>query len=54
MKKKTTKRLSLSKETIVKLEAQALERAAGGSGIISSDNIECTFTQLGFATTCFC
>ena len=56
MKKKTTtkKRLLLSKETIVHLEAQGdLKRVAGGS-IISSDNEECTFTKLGFETTCWC
>jgi hypothetical protein len=53
MKKTAKKKLALSRETIVYLESRDLERIAGGS-IISSDNKECTYTALGFETTCWC
>lgn len=53
VKKTAKKRLALSRETIVYLQSRDLERIAGGS-IISSDNKECTFTALGFETTCWC
>ncbi|HEX6904873.1 MAG TPA: class I lanthipeptide [Thermoanaerobaculia bacterium] len=54
MKKTTTKKLSLSKETLAYLEGRDLEQAAAGSGIISSDNKACTYTALGPNTTCWC
>jgi len=54
MKKTITKKLSLSKETIAYLEGRHLEQAAGGSGIISSDNKTCTYTALGPNTSCWC
>lgn len=54
MKKTTTKKkLSLSRETVVNLEAWAVEGVQGGSGIISSDNKACTFTRL-VETSCWC
>jgi hypothetical protein len=54
MKKTTTKKLSLSRETVAHLEGRDLERAGGGSGIISSDDKTCTYTALGPNTTCWC
>jgi hypothetical protein len=51
MKKITTKKLSLARETLVNLEAE-LRDAVGGSGIISSDNKACTYSKL--QTACFC
>lgn len=54
MKKTTTKKLSLSRETLVYLEGRDLEQAEGGSGIISSDNKACTYTAAGPRTTCWC
>jgi len=53
MKKTTTKKLSLAKETIAYLERRDLKQAAGGS-IISSDNKTCTYTALGPNTSCWC
>ena len=54
MKKTSTKKLSLSRETLAYLEGRNLEQAAAGSGIISSDNKACTYTALGPNTTCWC
>lgn len=51
--KRTTKKLSLSKETLINLDALKLGQVAGGS-IISSDNKACTYTRLGPETTCWC
>lgn len=51
--KRTTKKLTLSKETLVHLDALKLGQVAGGS-IISSDNKACTYTRLGPETTCWC
>lgn len=54
MKKTTSmKKLSLARETVASLDARELQRAGGGSGIISSDNKACTFT-LRPETTCYC
>lgn len=50
MKKPTTKKLSLSRETVASLEARDLEQVVGG--IISSDNKACTYSRL--VTGCFC
>ena len=54
MKKTTTRKLSLSRETVAHLETLELKGAAGGSGIISSDNKTCTYTALGPNTSCWC
>ncbi|MBW8877093.1 MAG: hypothetical protein JF614_19175 [Acidobacteria bacterium] len=54
MKKTSTRKLSLSRETLAYLEGRNLEQAAAGSGIISSDNKACTYTALGPNTTCWC
>jgi hypothetical protein len=54
MKKTSTKKLSLSRETLSHLEGRDLEQAAAGSGIISSDNKTCTYTALGPNTSCWC
>jgi hypothetical protein len=52
--KKSTKKLSLSRETVAILEnGEELKRIIGGS-IISSDNKACTYTALGPNTTCWC
>lgn len=53
MKKMTTKKLVLCRETVAHLEPRDLELAQGGS-IISSDNKDCTYTRLGPDTTCWC
>jgi len=53
MKKTTTKKLSLSRETVAHLEALDLQRVEGGSGIISSDNKACSFTRIP-ETSCWC
>ena len=53
MKKATTKKLSLSRETVAHLEALGLQRVEGGSGIISSDNKACSYTRIP-ATSCWC
>lgn len=53
MQKTTKKKLSISRETIAHLETRDLQRVAGGS-IVSSDNKDCTYTRLGFETTCWC
>lgn len=50
MKKSTTKKLSLARETVRNLEATGLEQVAGG--IVSSDNKTCTYSKL--ATACNC
>jgi hypothetical protein len=52
MKKTTTKKLSLSRETVANLEAGDLEQALGG--IISSDNKACSYTAAGPRTSCWC
>lgn len=54
MKKTTTKKLSLSRETVAHLEGRDLSQVEGGSGIISSDNKECTYTAAGPRTSCWC
>jgi len=53
MKKTSTKKLSLSRETLAYLEGRDLQQAAAGS-IISSDNKACTYTALGPNTSCWC
>jgi hypothetical protein len=53
MKKTTAKKLSLSRETVAHLEALELQGAAGGSGIISSDNKACSYTRIP-ETSCWC
>jgi len=51
--KTSTKKLSLSRETLAHLEALDLQQAEGGSGIISSDNKACSFTRIP-ETSCWC
>jgi hypothetical protein len=53
MKKPTTTKLSLSRETVATLEARDLEQVmGGGGGIVSSDNKSCTYSKL--VTGCSC
>jgi hypothetical protein len=51
--KRTIRKLSLSRETLIHLDALKLGQIVAGS-IISSDNKECTYTRLGFETSCWC